>query len=278
MQNNLIEFDITIAPHNVRKGTFKDLFRYRELFYFLSWRDILVRYKQAFFGIAWAIFRPVLNMILFTFLFHRIAAFNSGDIDYSLFVLAGMLPWQLFSSAVVDSSNCLLNNAHLISKVYFPRIILPASQMMIHLLDFVVGSTFLFLLMLITATPVGWSFFYFPLCTLLLLTFSLGLALFLSAITMQYRDVRFIIPFVIQFGVFLSPVGYTSVVIPGKWQWLYSLNPMVGIINGFRWSLFGIEQPFLIPSVLISVVIAIFTLAFGLHYFRKTENTFADRL
>lgn len=278
MQKSLTEFDITIAPNHIQKETFKDLFRYRELFYFLSWRDILVRYKQAFFGIAWAIFRPLLNMILFTFLFHRIASLGSGGIDYSLFVLAGMLPWQLFSSAVVESSNCLLNNAHLISKVYFPRVILPASQMMVHLLDFVVGTAFLFLLMLYNATPVGWSFFYLPLFVLLLMTLALGLSLFLSAITIKYRDVRFIIPFIVQFGVFLSPVGYGSFVIPERWLWLYNLNPLVGIINGFRWSLFGLEQAGLVSSILISLSISLGLLGFGLYYFRKTESTFADRL
>jgi lipopolysaccharide transport system permease protein len=237
-----------------------------------------VRYKQAFFGIAWALFRPILNMILFTFLFHRIADLSSKEVSYPLFVLSGMLPWQLFSNAVVDTSNSLLTNAHLISKTYFPRILLPTSQVMLHLLDFAIGTVLLIALIVITGTPTGWSFFTFPLFVLLLVTFSVGLAIWLSALTIRYRDVRFIIPFVVQFGIFISPVGYGSFVIPDKWQWLYALNPMVGIIDGFRWAFFGTSTPYLVYSISTSTIISVLTLLLGFLYFRKTERTFADQL
>ena len=272
------EFNIHIESNCTPKEYFKDIFRYRELFYFLAWRDILVRYKQAFFGIAWALFRPILNMILFTFLFHRIADLSSKEVSYPLFVLSGMLPWQLFSNAVIDTSNSLLNNAHLISKTYFPRILLPTSQIMLHLLDFAIGTVLLIALILLTGTPTGWSFFAFPLFVLLLVTFSTGLAILLSALTIRYRDVRFIIPFIVQFGIFISPVGYGSFVIPDKWQWLYSLNPLVGIIDGFRWAFFGTSTPYLAQSILTSSVLSLLTLMIGFFYFRKTERTFADQL
>lgn len=271
-------FNIVIDPSRIQKEYFKDLFRYRELFYFLAWRDILVRYKQAFFGIAWAVIRPLLNMILFTLLFHRIANLEAGSVNYSLFVLAGMLPWQLFSNAVVDTSNSLLNNAGLISKTYFPRIIIPTAQIVVHFLDFAIGIALLVALMLAMGTLAGWTFFALPTFVLLTLMLSVGVSLWLSSVTVQYRDFRFIVPFIVQFGIFISPVGYSSSVIPEHWKMFYILNPLVGIIDGFRWTFFGLAPPDFLLSLGTSWLVTSFILITGYLYFRKTEQTFADRI
>jgi len=272
-------FDITIDPTRVQTEYLKDLLRYRELFYFLAWRDVIVRYKQAFFGIAWAVIRPLLSMILFTMLFNRIAHLQSTNgVNYFLFVLAGMLPWQLYSNAIGETSNVLLNNAHLISKTYFPRMILPAAQIVVHFLDFLIGLVFLMILMIVMATLTGWTILALPLVIAHLVLLCLGTSLWLSAVTVQFRDVRFIVPFVIQFGAFLSPVGYSSDVISEKWQWIYGLNPLVGIIDAFRWTFFGVETPYLIYSMGVSLLITAVLLVSGFYYFRKTERLFADRI
>jgi lipopolysaccharide transport system permease protein len=278
MPQDSFSHDILIEPQTIQKQYLKDLIRYHELFYFLAWRDILVRYKQAFFGVAWAIIRPLLNMILFTFLFSNIAHLSSNNVNYSVFVLAGMLPWQLFSTAVVDTSNCLLNNAHLISKVYFPRMIIPAAQIVVNFVDFLIGLALLMLLIPLTSGFGSWQILCFPLFVLLLLALTLGVSLWISASTVLYRDIRFIVPFAVQLGMFLSPVGYGSFMISEKWRMLYSLNPFVGIINGFRWSLFGMSEPDFLFSCMISIGITLFILLSGFIYFRRIEVTFADKI
>lgn len=256
----------------------KDLLRYRELFYFLSLRDILVRYKQAFFGISWALVRPILNMIVFTMLFGKIAHLPSDGVNYPLFVLAGMLPWQLFSNSIGDASNSLVNNSNLISKIYFPRILIPAAQISVHVVDFAMGIGLLLLLSLCTGSLNFMTIFALPTFIGLGTLLCLACGLWLSALTVEYRDFRFIVPFVVQFGMFISPVGYGTFVIPEQWRWLFFLNPMVGIIDGFRWAFFGISHPYILFSIGISAVITLSLLLTGFLYFRRMERTFADRI
>jgi lipopolysaccharide transport system permease protein len=272
------EAEIIIEANRMPKEYFKDLIRFRELFFFLAWRDILVRYKQAAFGVAWAVIRPLLNMAIFSLIFGKIAHLSSYDIPYPLFVLAGMLPWQLVSGAVFDTCNSLTGNVHLITKVYFPRIILSTSQILVHLVDFGINLTLLFIFMLIMGTGSLATLWALPLCLLLALILCIGSSLWLSALTVQYRDFRFIVTFIVQFGMFLSPVGYGTYIITGMWKWIYYLNPMVGVIDAFRWSLFDIQQPDMIWTVMISLAISCTLLVTGLRYFRKTERSFADRI
>ncbi len=269
---------VTIEGDKIQKGYFKSLIKNRELFYFLSWRDIIVRYKQAFFGVAWAVVRPLLNMIVFTLLFNRIAHLQSGNINYSLFVLAGMLPWQFFSGSVIDTSHSLLTNASLITKTYFPRMIIPLAQLGVHFLDFAIGFVLFLILMLFMGTFSGLTLLALPVFILQLVVLSSGVALWLSAITVQYRDVRFIVPFLVQFGIFISPVGYSSSLIPEKWSWLIILNPLVGIIDGFRWSFFGEASPNFNYSVISSFVVTLVISVTGYFYFRKKERIFADSI
>lgn len=278
MKSHISENLMIIDANRVQKEYLKDLIRFRELFYFFAWRDILVRYKQAFFGIAWAIIRPFLNMIMFTLIFSRIANLPSDNVNYSLFVLAGMLPWQLVSGAMIDNCICILNNANLISKIYFPRIIIPSAQIIVHLLDFAIGGVMLIILALWMGALNPLTLLALPFFVLLVFLLCLGTGFWLSAVTVQYRDFRLIIPFVVQIGMFVSPVGYGSFLIPEKWSWLYFLNPMVGIIEGFRWTFFGISHPLFLLSLMYSIIITTLILVTGFLYFRKMERTFADRV
>jgi len=271
-------FDLVIEANRAPKEYLKDLIRYNELFFFLAWRDILVRYKQAVFGVAWAVIRPLLNMAVFTLIFGKIAHLSSGDVPYSLFVLAAMLPWQLVSGAAFDNCNSIVNNVHLITKIYFPRMILTASQIIIHLIDFTINLALLFILMLFMQTGNIATMWTLPLFLILALVLCIGSGLWLSALTVKYRDFRFITTFAVQFGMFVSPVGYGSYIIPGMWKWLYFLNPMVGIIDGFRWALFGIASPDIFFSVLISSAISIILLITGVRHFRRVERFFADSI
>ncbi|MCB1118378.1 MAG: ABC transporter permease [Chlamydiia bacterium] len=269
---------IIIEPGRVQKEYFKDLFRYRELFYFFSWRDILVRYKQAFFGVAWAVIRPLLNMAIFTLVFRKVAGLPSDEVSYPLFVLAGLLPWQLFSFSMGDTALSLINHAALVRKVYFPRMLIPSSMIMVHVLDFAISIGLMLLLGLVMGQIHGWTFCFFPFFILLSLLLCLSCGLLLSALTAQYRDVRFLIPFLIQCGMFVSPVGYGTFVVPEKWQLLYALNPMAGIIDGIRWSLFGVTYPNLPYSIFLSIAMTATLTLTSFYYFRKMERTFADKL
>lgn len=266
-----------ISTHSLT-SYFKELIRARELFYFFAWRDTLVRYKQAFFGIAWALIRPMLNMLVFTFLFSKLGHFPSGNVNYPLFVLAGMLPWQLFASTAIDTCSSLINNANLVSKVYFPRLIIPTSQIIVNLVDFAITAALLLLFGLWTGNLNGWTLLTLPLFTLLAVLCCTGTSLWLSAMAVQYRDVRLIVPFFVQFGMFLSPVGYGSFVISPEWQWLYFLNPMVGIIDGFRWAFFGLSYPGITFSIVYASVITMLLLVSGFMFFRKMERSFADKI
>lgn len=270
--------EILIDSTQLDKAYFQDLIRYRELFYFFAWRDILVRYKQAFFGVSWALIRPLLNMAVFAFLFGKIANFSSGDVSYPLFVLAAMLPWQLFSNAVVDTCNSLVNNHQLVSKIYFPRIIIPTAQIIVHLLDFSITALLLIVLAIFMGGLDLWTMCLLPAFLLLVLLLCVGMGLWLSALTVRYRDFRIVVPFIVQFGMFISPVGYGTFIIPEKWQWLYFLNPMVGIIDGFRWAFFGISYSTMSYSIMASIIVTGVILVSGFQYFRRTERTFADQI
>jgi lipopolysaccharide transport system permease protein len=270
------QYEILIDPDNLEKEYFKDLFRYRELFYFFAWRDIVVRYKQTALGVIWAIIRPLINMAIFAFVFGSVAKLPSDNVNYSFFVLAGMLPWQLFSTSLVDCSNCLIGNSQMISKVYFPRIILPISQVIVQLTDFLISLAMLLTLLLITGNLNHLTILALPLFIVLSLLLSLGAGLFVAATTVRYRDFRFIVPFVVQFGMFISPVGYGSFLIPETWRWIYFLNPMAGIIEGFRWCCFGIYHPDLPLAVTLSCLVTALILAVSFRFFRKMERIFTD--
>jgi lipopolysaccharide transport system permease protein len=267
-----------IDSSRIQKEYLKDLFRYRELFYFFALRDIIVRYKQAFFGIAWAIIRPLLNMIVFAFLFGKIANLPSDNVSYALFVLAGMLPWQLFSNSLVETCSCLVTNSQLVSKIYFPRMIIPTAQIIVHLVDFAITAVLLLILGILDQAINFWTLMTFPLFLLLVSALCVGTGLWLSALTVQYRDFRIIVPFLVQFGMFVSPVGYGTFIIPEKWQLLYFMNPMVGVIDGFRWCFFGITHPMIGFSLGFSVAITLILLVSGFFYFRRMERTFADNI
>ena len=252
-----------------------DLVRYRELFAILAWRDISVRYKQTVIGVAWAVLRPLLTMVVFTAVFGWIAGLPSdGNVPYSLMVFAGMLPWFLFSSILSEASNSLIANTNLIGKVYFPRILIPASAAAVALVDFAIAAVLMLALMLAYGVLPGWRILLLPVLTLLAVVAALGPAVLIAALNVKYRDFRYIVPFIVQLGLYASPVGFSSVVVPEKWRLAYSLNPMVGVIDGFRWCLVGgaVDMRAIVLAVLVSAAM----LALGLWYFRKTERTFAD--
>ena len=267
--------EITIEAGRAERQYWRDIWRYRELFYFLAWRDILVRYKQTVIGVAWAVLRPVLTMAVLTIVFGRLAKMDSGGIPYPILVFCGMLPWQFFSTAFSESGNSLVSNASMVSKVYFPRLVVPFSSVITSFVDFMISAVLMTMLMVWYGYMPGPAIFLLPLFVLLAFATAFGAGLWVSALMVRYRDFRFIVPFVVQFGLYISPVGFSSNVVPEKWRLLYSLNPMVGVIDGFRWSILG-EQNIYWPGLGISVGIVAVVIASGIWYFRKTEKTFAD--
>lgn len=269
--------DLIIEPGRTEKNYWRDLWRYRELFYFLAWRDILVRYKQTVIGIAWALIRPFLTMVVFTIVFSRIAKLPApSSVPYSLLVMAAMLPWQFFSTALSESSNSLIGNANLISKVYFPRLVVPAGAVITSFVDFLITLVIMAALMLWYGFLPDWHILAFPLFSILAFFCAFGAGLWLCALNVEYRDFRYIVPFIVQFGLYISPVGFSSNIVPEKWHLLYSLNPMVGVIDGFRWSLLRGQVPFQFSAFLISVSMTLLLCVTGVWYFRKMERTFAD--
>jgi lipopolysaccharide transport system permease protein len=265
-----------IEPGRTEKNYWRDLWRYRELFFFLAWRDILVRYKQTAIGIAWALLRPFLTMVVLTVVFGKIAALPSNGIPYPILVVAATLPWQFFSNSLAEASNSLAGNAHVISKIYFPRLILPAGAMITSLVDFFISLGLLAVLMAFFGFIPDWRLVALPFFTVLAFLAALGPGLFLTALNAKFRDVRYVIPFIVQFGLFISPVGFSSEVIPEKWRLLYSLNPMVGVIDGFRWAICRGTSGLYVPGFILSLAVVVLFLWLGLWYFRKTEKSFAD--
>jgi len=274
---NTLEPVFTIEPGRSEKNYWADLWHYRELFLILAWRDISVRYKQTIIGILWAIIRPFLTMIVFTVIFGRIAKLPSeGDSPYALMVFAAMLPWSLFANALSESSNSLIGNANLIGKVYFPRMIIPAATLVTAFIDFLISFIVLIGMMIYYQFTPGVNILLLPCYIILALLASLGPGLWITALNVKYRDFRYIIPFVVQFGLYISPVGFSSKVVPEQWQILYNLNPMVGVIDGFRWCILGGSSPIYLPGFMVSLAVIIFFLWLGVSRFRKTEKTFAD--
>ena len=269
-------FEIVIEADRINKGYWLDLWRYRELFYFLAWRDILLRYKQTVFGIAWALLRPLATMLVLTFVFSKIARLASGETPYYLFVLAAMLPWQLFVGSLNDASHSLIDNENMITKVYFPRVIIPLSSIIVNLLDVLISFGVLLILLLISGRELSWQIVTLPAFALLAVGLCAGCGLWLSALNVRYRDFRYIIPFVLQFGLYVSPVGYSTSEVPQRWQLLTALNPMTGIIEGCRYALFGVKSAFFSPAILISVLVTLAILYSGLRYFRGMERGLAD--
>lgn len=267
---------LIIEAGKTERHYWADLWKYRELFFFLSWRDILVRYKQTVIGILWAVLRPVLTTVVFVFVFSRLAKLPSEGVPYPLLVFAAMLPWQFFASALTEASNSLIGNANMISKIYFPRLIMPASAVIVALTDFLISLAILALLMISYQVAPTWRLFaLIPLTGIAFLS-AFGAGLWLAALNVEYRDFRYILPFIVQFGLYISPVGFSSNIVPEKWRLLYSLNPMVGVIDGFRWAITGVSTFFYWPGFAVSVALVLLIATLGLWYFRKTERAFAD--
>ena len=257
-------YKLIIEARRTERHYWKDLWRYRELFYFLAWRDILVRYKQTIIGIAWAILRPVLTMLVFTVVFGKLAKLPSGGAPYPIMVYAALLPWQFFAASFAEAGNSLIINTNMISKVYFPRLVLPTTAVIVSFVDFLISFT-IFLIMILWYQFISIAF-----------AASMAGGLWIAALNVKYRDFRYIIPFIVQFGLYISPVGFTSSIVPDKWRLLYSLNPMVGVIDGFRWAILGEDYQLYLPGFLLSVSLVALILVSGIVYFRKTEKTFAD--
>lgn len=269
-------FDLIIEPNRTTGTFFRELLRYRELFYFLAWRDILVRYKQTVIGIAWSVIRPLLTMLVFTIVFGRLARLPNEGVPYPILVFSAMLPWQYFANAMQESSNSLIAESRLISKVYFPRLIVPASSVIVSAVDFLISLALLGLLMLGYGFIPSWTLLFMPFFFLLATLAALGAGFWLSALNVKYRDFRYIVPFLVQFGLYVSPVGFSSSVVPERWRLLYSLNPMVGVIDGFRWCVQGTASSLYLPGFLISAAISVLAFSSGVWFFRRTERFFAD--
>ena len=273
----MTDFDFIIEPKSTSKNYWKDLYRFRELFYVLAWRDLSVRYKQTVLGITWSVLRPLITMIVFTVIFNKVAKLPSeGNTPYAVMVFAGLLPWYFFSNALTESSGSLIGNSNLISKVYFPRMIIPASSVIVTFADFLISFVLMIALMMIYSYTPSINMIYLPLFIMLTFLASIGPGLLLTALNVKYRDFKYVIPFIVQFGLYVSPVGFSSSAIPEEYRLLYSLNPVVGIIDGFRWCILGGESNIYLPGFILSLGIIFLLLIAGVRYFRKTEKLFAD--
>lgn len=268
---------LIIEAGRTERHYWRDLWRYRELFMFLAWRDILVRYKQTVIGAAWAVIRPFLTMVVFTVVFGKLAKLPSeGDAPYAIMVYAAMLPWQFFANSLSEASNSLVGNANLISKVYFPRLIIPGSSIVTSFVDFLISGTVLVAIMVWYQFVPSWRIVTLPIFVAIAFAASMGAGLWLTALNVKYRDFRYIVPFIVQFGLYVSPVGFSSSIVPEQYRLIYSLNPMVGVIDGFRWAILGGESNIYMPGFMLSLGVVIVTLIYGVYYFRKTEKSFAD--
>lgn len=268
--------ELIIKAGQVQKQYWKDLWVYRELFYFLAWRDILVRYKQTAIGIAWALIRPFITMVVFTVVFGQLAKLPSDGAPYPILVFAAMLPWQFFSNALTECSNSLIFNTNLISKVYFPRLIIPTSAVIVSFVDFMISGMILLGLMAWYNFVPDWRILALPLFTLIAFAAAMGAGLWLAALNVEYRDFRYIVPFIVQFGLYVSPVGFSSSIVPEKWRLLYSLNPMVAVIDGFRWAILRGGASIYLPGFFLSLILVFVLLFSGIWYFRRMERIFAD--
>jgi lipopolysaccharide transport system permease protein len=268
--------DLTIQAGKTERQYWKDIWSYRELFYFLAWRDLLVRYKQTVVGVAWSLIRPILTMLVLTIVFGKLGKMPSGGVPYPLLVFCGLLPWQFFSTALSECGNSLINNSNLISKVYFPRLVIPASSVITSLVDFLISAALLLALMIWYRFVPTSAIAFLPAFVLLAFAAAFGIGLWVSALMVEYRDFRFIVPFAVQLGLYISPVGFPSSIVPERYRLLYSLNPIVGVIDGFRWCILGGDHAIYWPALALSVASVIALVTTGIWYFRKTERSFAD--
>jgi lipopolysaccharide transport system permease protein len=272
-----VESQVLVIEAGRTEGQYwKDLWRFRGLLYFLAWRDILVRYKQTVIGVAWAIVRPFLTMVVFSLLFGKLAKLPSEGVPYPVLVFAGLLPWQLFASSLNECSNSMLKNSSMISKIYFPRLIAAMSGVLTSFVDFLISAAMLVVLMAWFGVGTGWGVLTLPLFILIALVSALGLGLWLAALNVKYRDFYQVIPFIIQFGLYASPVGFSSSIVPQEWRLIYSLNPMVGVIDGFRWGILGGESIIYWPGLALSSIVVVLLFVSGIWYFRRAERSFAD--
>lgn len=267
---------LIIEAGRTERHYWKDLWRYRELFYFLAWRDILVRYKQTAIGVAWALLRPFLTMVVFTMVFSKLAKLPSDNVPYPILVFAALLPWQFFANAFTEAGNSLISNANMISKVYFPRLVIPTSAVIVSFVDFLISGVILVALMAWYSYLPDWRIVTLPFFILIAFAAAMGAGLWIAALNVKYRDFRYIVPFVVQLGLYISPVGFSSAIVPEQWRLLYSLNPMVGVIDGFRWAILGGGTPLYWPGFLLSLTLVAVIFITGVFYFRKTEKSFAD--
>ena len=267
---------LVLEAGRAERHYWRDLWRYRELFFFLAWRDILVRYKQTVIGIVWALGRPLLTMLAFTLVFSKLAKLPSEGVPYPILVFAALLPWQFFTSAFSGAGDSMISNAGMISKVYFPRLVIPASAVIVSFVDFLISGIILVGLMIWYGFAPNMRMFTLPLFILIAVAFAMGAGLWIAALNVKYRDFRILVPFVVQFGLYISPIGFSSTIVPEQWRLIYSLNPMVGVIDGFRWAILGGETQLYWPGLLLSLSLVLVILVTGIVYFRKTEKTFAD--
>ncbi len=276
MKDTISQPELIIEAGRTEWQYWKDLWRYRELFYFLAWRDILVRYKQTSIGIAWALIRPFLTMLVFTVVFGRLAKLPSQGEPYPILVFSAMLPWQFFANSLSECSTSLITNSNLISKVYFPRLVVPTSAVVVSFIDFMISGIILIALMAWYNFVPSWRILSLPLFISIAFAASMGAGLWFASLNVQYRDFRYIVPFILQFGLYISPVGFSSSLVPEQWRLIYSLNPMVGVIDGFRWAILGGDSNFYIPGFILSLILVFQLLLSGIWYFRKMERKFAD--
>lgn len=267
---------LVISADKLESGYWRDLWRYRELCFFLAWRDFLVRYKQTAIGIAWALLRPMVAMLVFTVVFGKLAKMPSDGVPYPILVFSGLIAWQYFANAISEVGNSLVSNAGMISKVYFPRLVIPLSAIFVSVVDFFISALILVALMLWYGFTPSWNILMIPLLLVFATLAALGAGLWIAALNVKYRDFRYAIPFLVQFGLYVSPVGFSSNVVPEQYRLLYSLNPMVGVIDGFRWAILGGNTQIYWPGFLLSQFLVFVILITGVVYFRKTEKTFAD--
>ena len=271
------ELDLIIEPGRIEKNYWSDLWRYRELFYILAWRDFKVRYKQTVIGVAWSVLRPLLTLAVIVVVFSKLAKLPSeGEAPYAIMALSGLLPWLFFSNALTESSNSLITNTNLFTKVYFPRILIPASSIVLGFVDFLITFALLLLIMIFYQFVPSINMVFLPFFFILTFLASFGVGILMSTLNLKYRDFRYIVPFVVQFGMYISPVAFSSTIIPEKYQFLYSLNPMVGVIDGFRWCIIGGDVTLNVKSLLISTTVIVLFAILGIQYFRKTEKMLAD--
>jgi lipopolysaccharide transport system permease protein len=269
---------LVIESGRAERHYWRDLWRYRELFLFLAWRDIIVRYKQTNFGIAWALARPFLTMLLFTLVFSKMAGLPSDGVPYSMLVLSALLPWQFFTGAFSSASESLVSNAAMISKVYFPRLLFPISAMVLSFVDFLIAGLIMIGLMIWYGFAPDLRMLTLPLFIMVALITAMAVGLWMAALNVKHRDIGIIIPVAVQFGMYVSPVVYSSSLVPEKWRLLYFMNPMAGVIEGFRWAILGGNSRIYLPGFLLSIALVIVILVSGIAHFRKTEKSFVDNI